>query len=178
MTKADTWFISNGDNTCDTLLPIAKASVRRDSAWIIEMIHDRRRDDLPIFVDSSVFTNIIISFITEDWYEPCYDLVNRTKELLLKLMESIQNECNQFRRYPKFNQRLIRLMKEQIDIMIKEASKEADQFIKRESFPYTQDHYLFENLSKKRLASIKGHIYSALAIDNMSDQSHRPLRQS
>lgn len=171
------WVISRGDMKHDEILPMAHSLARRDSDWIISLIKSRRGDNLPIFVDSDVFKKMVVTFIKEDWRDPCHCLVKDVETILLEFANSCREGPGPCRRYQKLNEHLIHLMKKQIDILIVNATKEVDCDIEQEYHPYTQDHYLFENLSKKRFDVIKNLIYSALSLDN-PDFAQQPIIRS
>jgi Dynamin central region len=165
----DKWYITNGDGTYDVLVPIPKALVRRDSHWIKDMIITQRHNNLPIFVNPLVFQHITATFIREDWHKPCHNLVNNAKELLQQLVATIYDKSNLVCRYPSLKHYLTSMMNDQINTITAKASNEVDLFLEREYFPYSQDHDLFENLSKKRFEIVKSQIYNALSVDTTID---------
>ncbi|KAK3273023.1 hypothetical protein CYMTET_18715 [Cymbomonas tetramitiformis] len=125
------------------------ADVRPDPAWLKEMIRSNRTNDLPCFLSASLFNNIVADMVQRDWSPLCHNLLKETHAALRRVIEDTL--C------PTFSERFMSLqthLREQIKFVMNAALTEArsdiESFLTLEGHPYTQNHYLFENISKKR----------------------------
>ena len=176
--KGSTWTsndgsfcIADGDGYHDILRAILASNVRRDPSWILPWINQNRTDDLPIFVNTLVFQAIVISFIDDEWVLPSQSLVKDSHNILMTAAEEAIESLKKLFQYPKLKNLLLRQLKAVSDLLVKKAEARVEHFIEKERSPYTQDHYLFENLSKMRIAPVIEHLKQALDLTSNPSSS-------
>jgi Dynamin central region len=159
-------YVSRGEGYYDRLKPITADRVRRDPAWILPQIKRNRTDDLPIFVNQEVFRAIVVNFIDDEWQTPSEQLVSTTKKLLLKAMEKALSDSTELPHYPGLHGVLQHRLTDVISSIERKAKEQVMHFIEKERLPYTQDHYLQENLAKLKFAQIIQQLEVALGLNS------------
>lgn len=151
------FLLSNGDvgieredGTARSLKPIPKNMVRRDPEWIRKLIVDNRPYKLPIFINTEVFEGIVANLIESDWFMPCFELLNFTSGLMETSAEKYVTSISTIDSLPALRQLLSWKSSEVVDKLKKEALVKVNEFVRREQVPYTQNHNLYENISKLR----------------------------
>lgn len=141
--------------TCKKLFKWQKEDVRADPEWIKELITRNRPYSLPVFVNSELFEMIVSNFIEDQWTEPSLKLVDKLSSLILQTIHSQLSEDNKLQRFPKLLFFLKRKVEDVIDELTSATRKKVLHFIKSEKIPYSQDHYLFENITRMRSKYLK-----------------------
>jgi hypothetical protein len=164
----ETWWIgkqlavATGLHSHATLKPFPRKNVRRDQEWLLDLINKNRPYELPIFPNTVVFNKLVSRFIQRDWRKPCTDLVQAMSALLCDASDNTIGFLKEAARYEKLSRflklRATKVLQDCIDL----THEEIDKFIQREMKPYTQDHYVFENLAKKSNEWLKKGIIVAL----------------
>lgn len=150
------------DNTAERLKPIARTFVRPDPKWISDFIRWNRSCKLPIFIDPDVFNAIVVNVIENEWVRPGTDLLESTSELMGIIAEEFILEAKLIASFPLLKSFLTAKASMVIEDLTKEARKRIDEFVTREKMPYTQNHYIFENLCKLRTQRLMDEVLSAL----------------
>lgn len=130
--------------------PFPRNMVRRDPNWIQDLIDGNRPYKLPIFLNTEIFEQVISDMIIEDWSEPSHELLKNTLVLMTTAYERYIQSIAELSSLPRFRQFLIAKSSEVIEELSTKARSKIDDLIERERTPYTQNHYLFENISKLR----------------------------
>jgi len=142
-------------------LPLDKDYVRCDPKWLKKLIADNRNNDLRCFLSATLFTSIVRNMIRKDWKPLCEKLVEESHKLLLKfLTSSFEKEFKA--RYDM----LWITVKDTISSVLNsglDTLKEAlDNVLDMDTHPYTQNHYLFDNINKKRNDPLKKNLINML----------------
>jgi len=171
-TDADGSFcIARGGGKHDVLKAISEQRLRRDPSWILPWIKKNRTDELPIFVNTAVFDAIVTTFIDSEWAHPSHHLVKFAHKLLKNAVEEAIKKIEKLSQYPILRSLLLRKLKEKADLIAKIADERVAHLIKKEQSPYTQDHYVFENLGKKRSEPLLVQLKTALDLHSDPNSS-------
>jgi interferon-induced GTP-binding protein Mx1 len=169
---------TDGQDKYDVLRPIPRKQVRRDPEWLLDLIQRNRPDELPIFPNPAVFNAIVASFIENDWAQPCEALVQTMHDLLKDLVNKAFDSSNKASRYGSLRQFLMSRITQVLHSCTELAKEEVAKFIDRELKPYTQDHYLFENLAKKSNEWLRTQLMVALGLPCTNRNVHTDTVQS
>mmetsp|Transcript_17053 Transcript_17053/g.36039 ORF Transcript_17053/g.36039 Transcript_17053/m.36039 type:complete len:642 (-) Transcript_17053:169-2094(-) len=167
----------DGDNaaifcgaTLDKCMKIKTKYVRSDPAWISELIRQNRPYNLPIFLNPSLFDAIVADQIDKEWKNPTMELLNNTAILMETSAETFINGIIMTKSLPSLTHYIVRTSSEIVESIKNDAKEEILKFIERERTPYTQNHYLFENLSKARTGRLMEEVLSSVATHCGSDK--------
>ncbi|KAG7352654.1 dynamin family protein [Nitzschia inconspicua] len=166
--------IANGDHRHDILKPIAAERVRRDPGWILPYIKKNRTEDLPIFMNQEVFRAIVVHFIESECYSPSKELVSSTKKLLTSVVEEVLNDTPELAHYPGLYGVLHHRLTDVIASIANRSMNQVKHLFEKECFPYTQDHYLQENLAKLKHEQIIRQLTMALGLNGEHMTSKMP----
>jgi len=155
-------YFARMDGTFDQLKPIPRKLVRIDPHWISELIEQNRRSSLPIFLDPSLFDAIVANQIEKEWTNPSLKLLDFTAILMETASEKFINSINMTKSLPSLTEYLVRKSSELVESIKQDTKEEVLKFIERERTPYTQNHYLFENLSKVRTQCLMDEVLSSV----------------
>ncbi|CAJ1946622.1 unnamed protein product [Cylindrotheca closterium] len=142
--------IVDNNNYAYIMKPVPMESVRRDPEWIRKLIEENRPYDLPIFINTEVFKGIVVDLIDEDWRLPAEELLTYTAGLLETATCKYIKSIREIESLVQFREFLLFKSTELVGTLMKESKVQVSQFIDREQVPYSQNHYLFENLSNLR----------------------------
>eukprot|EP00240_Pyramimonas_obovata_P003444 CAMPEP_0118928644 /NCGR_PEP_ID=MMETSP1169-20130426/5850_1 /TAXON_ID=36882 /ORGANISM="Pyramimonas obovata, Strain CCMP722" /LENGTH=812 /DNA_ID=CAMNT_0006870673 /DNA_START=258 /DNA_END=2696 /DNA_ORIENTATION=+ len=138
------------------------ADVQADTAWLTTMIKHNRNNDLPCFLSAAIFGNIVRDMVTKDWRPLCWKLLEDSRSELSKLVVGCVLEAFP-KRYPGLRMHLEDQVRAVVDEAHARASKQIEAYLQREADePYTQNHYLFENIAKKRNQALKQRLLKQL----------------
>jgi hypothetical protein len=155
---------TDGQDKYDVLKPIPRNQVRRDPGWLLDLIHRNRPDELPIFPNPAVFNAIVAHFIENDWAQPCEDLVQTMHDLLKEVVNKAFDSNSKASRYGSLRHFLMSRIPQTLQRCTALAKEDVVKFIEMEKKPYTQDHYLIENLAKKSNEWLRTEIMVALGL--------------
>jgi Dynamin central region/Dynamin family len=145
---------------------IPSKNVRRDSDWIMSLIKKHRPYKLPIFVNTEVFEQIVKQGIESDWRQPCLDLVGETFKLLKSVVEGVLEDQSQLSSFPRLREFLHFRIERVAEQEIRSAREKVVDYLRRESKPYTQNHYLNENVARLRSKRLEESLMEALALES------------
>jgi GTPase SAR1 family protein len=148
--SGSTFFAVKEDTMSYKLKPIPMDMVRRDPEWIRKLIEENRPYELPIFINTTVFEGIIADLIDDDWHSPSLELLDHTAGLMETAANKYVQSICEIESLPQFRQFLLLKSSEIVENLKEEALVNVVKLVARERTPYTQNHYLFENLSKLR----------------------------
>jgi len=151
-----------GDDTYDELTPIERVLVRPNPEWISEIIRHNRPYELPVFTSTNVFKAIVADLIEQEWTQPTMDLLDSTTELMDIAAEDFVKEAKLIASFPVFQSFLIAKATEVVEDLTRETRSRIEEFVEREKVPYTQNHYLFENVCKLRSQRLMDEVISSL----------------
>lgn len=120
-----------------------------NTAFIINMLKKNAMNVLPIFLNSDVFNSIFQSLMKEDWKLSADSLLNEIFNIIDTIVErsikdSIPANMQQLSHWIQSNcTKMIKSLKENTITAIAKA-------FRNEMNPYSQNHYLFEIMNKKR----------------------------
>jgi interferon-induced GTP-binding protein Mx1 len=160
--------IERENGTADKLLPISEKMVRRDPEWIRKLIVENRPYKLPIFINTEVFEGIIADLIDGDWLMPSLELLNFTSGLMETAAQKYVNSIGTIDSLPELRRFLLWQSSEVVEGLKKGALDKVNEFICRERTPYTQNHYLYETISKLRSQRLKDELMVMLGTSNKS----------
>jgi hypothetical protein len=143
-------YIENDDGSVKKLYDYDLETARSDPAWISELIKHNRPYKLPIFINTYVFEAIIGDLIQREWMEPTKKLLDCTSRLMEAAAESFIKELKEVSPFHHLQTYLITKAAEVVDVLTRETKSRVYEFVEREKVPYTQNHYLFENVCKLR----------------------------
>ena len=157
-------FLRLGDvnDTYDELTPIKSVLVRPNPEWIKNIIRQNRPYELPIFTNANVFKAIVADLIKNEWTQPAIDLLDSTSKLMYTAAEDFIKEAKLIASFPVFQRFLSAKASEVVEDLTREARNRVEEFVEREKVPYTQNHYLFENVCKLRSQRLKDEVISSL----------------
>jgi GTP-binding protein EngB required for normal cell division len=161
----------NDSGNVDELKPIASELVRRDPDWIGGLIEDNRPYKLPIFLNTEVFEDIVSDLISKDWSVPSLRLLDETAELMTVAADHYVQGIDSIGSLPRLRTFLSIKSSEIVEQLKGEAKTEILSFIERERTPYTQNHYLFENLSKLRSQRLLEEVLASVVGSGEIDRS-------
>jgi interferon-induced GTP-binding protein Mx1 len=148
--------IVRDDELAHKVKGIAIQKVRRSPHWLMDLIQANRSLNLPIFMDSEVFDHVVRHLVEAEWEEPCRELVEQVSELLTAAAEACVRSNTAVAAFPNLKHFLKLTAIETIDTLKQKASDKVDDFLSREkNIPYTQNHYLVENISKYRFKKVR-----------------------
>eukprot|EP00957_Ditylum_brightwellii_P037740 2854374-Ditylum_brightwellii.AAC.1 len=76
------FFVYRGGGKRDQFRNIPLKEIRTDPSWLKDMITANCTEDLPCFLNATVFNRIVATFIDEDWLSPSLDVVDKTASIL------------------------------------------------------------------------------------------------
>lgn len=138
-------------------------TVRTDPGWLKKEIMQNRTVDLPCFLNVDVFNNIVANFITEDWEPLCFELLEDAIKLLEETTDRVLMSTPT--RFSKLAHLLQLKTADAIALTKADAALEIRQHLDLEKTAYTQDHYLFETIAKKRTQRLKAELMQSLVTD-------------
>jgi hypothetical protein len=129
--------------------------------WLEVLIKDRRNDDLPCFLSAQLFSSIVANMVQCDWASLCSSLVTDSiRTLEARIQETFSAYSS--KRFPKvggyFSQTITEVVNESGDA----AQRKVEELLAMDTRPYTQNHYLFENINKRRNESLKKNVLAVL----------------
>ncbi|EJK45352.1 hypothetical protein THAOC_36035, partial [Thalassiosira oceanica] len=157
-------YIEREVGTFDELAKFDKRLVRNDPQWISDHIKNNRPYKLPIFINTHVFDAIVASLIDAEWTEPSLKLLHTAADLMGKAAESFIKGMSEIKSFPSLEDFLLLKASEVIESIKDDAKSNVLDFIKREKTPYTQNHYLFENVCKLRTEELMDVVTSMLPV--------------
>jgi len=168
------------DGDFDRLRPISRNLARSDPQWISELIEKNRPYNLPIFLNPDLFDAIVADQIEREWRNPTMRLLDFAAILMETASKRFINEIKMIKSLPSLTGFLVRKSSEVVESIKKDTEIEVSKFIEREQTPYTQNHYLFENLSKLRTQRLMDEVLSSVVTHggNANDASTDKLAAS
>jgi hypothetical protein len=154
--------LGDDNDTSDELTPIKRVLVRPNPEWIKNIIRQNRPYELPIFANANVFKAIVADLIKNEWTQPAIDLLDSTSKLMYTAAEDFIKEAKLIASFPVFQSFLSAKASEVVEDLTQEARNRVEEFVEREKVPYTQNHYLFENVCKLRSQRLKDEVISSL----------------
>ena len=155
-------YLKLDDDTSDELTPIERVLVRPNPEWIKTIIRHNRPYELPVFTSTNVFKAIVADLIEQEWTQPTMDLLDSTSKLMDTAAEDFIKETKLIAAFPVFQSFLIAKASEVVEDLTRETRSRIEEFVEREKVPYTQNHYLFENVCKLRSQRLMDEVISSL----------------
>ena len=151
------------DGTFDQLREIPRKLARSDPQWINELIEKNRSFHLPSFIDPDVFEAIVGEKMESEWRTPAMKLLDFTASLMVRSSSNFINSVKTMKSLPSLTDYLIRTSSEVVETIKEETANEISKFIEREkTAPFTQNHYVFENLIKLRSKPLMDDLLSSI----------------
>ncbi|KAL7538564.1 LOW QUALITY PROTEIN: hypothetical protein ACHAXR_008639 [Thalassiosira sp. AJA248-18] len=160
--KGSKVYIELEDGTVDQLYSFELKFARPDPEWLSDLIKQNRPYKLPIFINTSVFDAIVADLIAKDWAQPTMDLLDCTTKLMNHAAEEFIKELKQTASYPSLQNVLVIKASEVVEHLTRDTRGKIEEFVTREQVPYTQNHYLFENVCKLRSQRLMDEVLSVL----------------
>lgn len=155
-------IIKRDGGSFDELEPISRTDVRSNPQWITDMIKKNRPYSLPIFLNQGVFNAIVAQQIENEWVQPSYDLLDSTAKLMEITAKGFILKMGLIGSLPSLANFLLQKSSDVIETIKYDTKKELQKLLHRECTPYTQNHYLFENVSKLRTERLMNEVLSTL----------------
>jgi hypothetical protein len=171
---SDNVYIENPGGNVKQLRAYDIKSTRSDPAWISELIKQNRPYKLPIFINTYVFEAIVADLIEREWKTPTMDLLDCTSKLMEAAAEAFIKELKEVSPFHHLQTYLITKAVEVVDALTRETKSRLMEFVAREKVPYTQNHYLFENVCKLRSQRLMDEVTQALPKDEGRDVNLNP----
>ena len=156
-------FIEREEGIIDRLKAFDRNAVHPDPEWINELIQRNRPYKLPVFINTDVFEAIVADLIEKEWTPPTMELLNFTAELMDGAADKFIKEIKEAKPFPQLESYLVNKATEVVGSLKKQVRGKVEDFIKREKVPYTQNHYLFENLCKLRSQRLMDEVLSSIS---------------
>eukprot|EP00980_Cylindrotheca_fusiformis_P005433 scaffold1157_cov122-Cylindrotheca_fusiformis.AAC.25 len=150
---------------CIKLRPIPLDKIRRDPEWIKKLIEENRPYELPIFINTSVFNGIVWNLVREDWREPSLRLLDHTAGLMEMAADKYIKTIEEIESLEHFRHFLMSKSSELVEDLKETAKAKVLALVDRERKPYTQNHYLFENLAKLQSKRLMDELITMLGSD-------------
>ena len=161
-----TAYTKIGDGNFRLLKPIPRKMVHRDPEWIKLKIVENRPYKLPIFINTEIFEKIVADLIYDEWNEPCLELLEYTATLMETTSKNyIEDNIEAIESLPNLRNFLKRTSTEVVEELKEESRKKIVDFVDRETIPYTQNHYLYENISKLRSKKLQDEMIAMIGND-------------
>lgn len=157
-------YYARKNGTYNHLQPISRKLARSDPQWLTELIEKNRPYNLPIFLNPDLFDAIVADQIEKEWLDPTMNMLEFTAVLMETASKKFINEMKMIKSLPSLTGYLIRRSCEVVETIKNDTEEEVSKFIEREKTPYTQNHYLFENLSKLRTQRLLDEVLSSVAL--------------
>ena len=155
-------YIERYDGSIDKLKGFRYNMARTDPQWISKFIKKNRPYKLPIFINTHVFEAIVARLIAKDWAGPTVELLDFTSSLMDNAAEEFIEDITRVKSFPYLVSHLKAKASEVVEYLKGNTKNKINEFIKREQVPYTQNHYLFENVCKLRSESLMEEVLSSL----------------
>eukprot|EP00985_Skeletonema_marinoi_P030661 scaffold33231_cov80-Skeletonema_marinoi.AAC.1 len=159
-------WIEKPDGSAEQLYAYDLETTRSDPAWISELIKHNRPYKLPIFINTYVFEAIVADLIEREWMKPTMELLESTSKVMEAAAEAFIKELKEASPFHHLQTYLITKAAEVVDALTRETKRRVLEFVEREKMPYTQNHYLFENVCKLRSHRLMDEVTRALPEDN------------
>ena len=143
------------------LSPVPASDVTLDTTWLKKRIEDNRTNDLPCFLSASVFNSIVTELVTEGWSPLCLRLLEDRKAAHLELVQRAVAIATASNRFPALMSTLLYKAESVVHQAFAQAESEVN--LSMETFPYTQNHYLFDTIAKMRNEKLKNKILKMVA---------------
>ena len=160
-------YIERDGGHIDELKAFDRKLVHPDPNWISALIQLNRPYELPIFINTDVFKAIVADLIDKEWTPPTMELLNFTTELMDNAVEKFIKQIKTTKSFPLLESYLVSKASEVVGSLKEQVKQKVQDFIKREKVPYTQNHYLFENVCKLRSQRLMDEVLSS--VDGMLD---------
>jgi hypothetical protein len=155
-------YIEREDYSIDELKAIDRKLAHPDPEWINELIQNNRPYKLPVFINTDVFEAIVADLIEEEWAPPTFKLLDFTAGLMDAAAEAFIKGIKAIESFPMLESLLICKASEIVQSLKNQVRCNVEDFIRREKVPYTQNHYLFENLCKLRSERLMDEVLSSI----------------
>lgn len=160
--EEDTVFQALTESTRIILHKFPKDDARADPEWIKKLIIENRPYALPVFINNELFEMIVSDFIKKEWTEPSLKLVGDLSSMIQNAIHSQLSQSKKLQRFPKFLSFMERKVVHVIDELTHATREKIQKFLKSEKIPYSQDHYLFENITRMRSKQLKNEMMRLL----------------
>jgi hypothetical protein len=124
------------------------------STWLLDYIQKNKTRDLTIFPSTSIFNEIVRDFVSNNWVTLTKQLVDETAQIIGEFVHWVVHESVP-ESLPRLRQFLLKQLLSILKTLTEDCRHECRNLLSKEEEPYTQNHYLSENLMKERMASIK-----------------------
>lgn len=168
-------YIEGPDGSVEELCTYDIETTHSDPAWIRELIKHNRPYKLPIFINTHVFEAIVADLIEREWMKPTMDLLDCTSKVMEAAAEAFIKELKDASPFHHLQTYLVTKAAEVVDVLTRETKRRVLEFVEREKVPYTQNHYLFENVCKLRSQRLMDEVNQALP---QGDDNHYVNPQS
>jgi len=128
----------------------------------MDILADRRTQTLPCFLNEEVFRSICSEFMEQDWRPHCDKLLEEAFAISNETIDLCLGSSNIGRRYQSLRLLVQNRAKLEVQKLYERKKSRLNNYLFEEMDPYTQNHYLFENLSKKRSERLKKELRTAL----------------
>lgn len=129
--------------------PFGLNCVRPDPDWLKQLIKRNRTPDIPCFLNSSLF-NAVVSTLIEDEVKPlCTKLLQGTADSYKALLlNTIQKSASG--PFSALTAEMLEFVKQSYAKILMQIESRLHGSLSMDKVPFTQNHYLFENIVKKR----------------------------
>jgi len=131
--------------------------VRCDPKWLKLLIASNRNNDLRCFLSPTLFSAIVRGMIKKDWKPLCESLIDKSRSLLLKCLSDIFEKEFKVRYsllWATVEETIVSVLTEQANVL----KAALDNVLDMDNHPYTQNHYLYDNINKKRNDPLKNRL--------------------
>lgn len=122
-------------------------------------------------INTYVFEAIVADLIEREWMKPTMELLECTSKVMEAAAEAFIKELKEASPFHHLQTYLIAKAAEVVDALTRETKSRLHEFVEREKVPYTQNHYLFENVCKLRSQRLMDEVTRALPQDNETSVS-------
>ncbi|KAL7525752.1 hypothetical protein ACHAWF_001495 [Thalassiosira exigua] len=113
--------------------------------------------------------------VENEWKEPSMELLRECAGLMETRSDNFISEMKMIKSLPSLREYLVRKSSEVVEAHMKETGVELSKFLERERTPYTQNHYLFENLSKLGTQRLMDEVLSSVATHTQPEGAIRDI---
>ena len=164
-----------GVNPADTSLvsvtDLTKLTLSDD--WLEALIVSYRDDNLAVFPSIELMNQIVRDKVKSDWEPLSRAFATSALTELKRLLEWVLAQSVPAH-YTKMAAALQHKMSQVVDTLFADCKTSVDKILEQESHPYTNNHYLFENLNKDRFKEMREKLKSMATAD---PNASNPLRK-
>ncbi|KDO24840.1 hypothetical protein SPRG_09673 [Saprolegnia parasitica CBS 223.65] len=140
----------------------------QDISELKQLLRENRGNELPLFVSSAMFGNIVRERFVTKWRAPMMTLFRAYETLLEGVAARVVSSTQA---NPRVQAHLLRVVKDVLSDLSETAELELEKVLATESRPYTLNGDLYESLQERRLQALQDGLSALSAGDETANVS-------